>query len=87
MNPSSRGLKGFKRGHLNLAIAGGNPGQNLLMGSGCNYSSCASPPNYESDVYPTYSQWTWIVTSTVGVGNNSWTAQPIRAQRTLVFYR
>ncbi len=88
INPASRLLKGFKRGHLNCAVTGGNPGNNLVIGSGCNYGSCTSPPTWESDVYPTYSTWTWRLTATAGKGNNFLTnCYPIRAVRTRIYYR
>ena len=91
MEPDHRGLRGFKRGNLNCTALSGNPGKNLVMGVGCNYGSC---PGYNglhafegNDIFPTYSQWTWQIISSVGVGNNAWNNGPIREDRTLLFYR
>ncbi len=93
VDPAYRGLRGHKRGFLTCTVASGNPGNKLVVGAGCNYGSCNPKGNYnprqpwDSDVYPTYSAWTWRVVATAGNGNNQWTSGPIREDRTLVFYR
>ena len=92
IDPDYRGLRGRKRGHIRCTVASGNPGNTLVIGSGCNYSSCkakGSGPSQEWDtnVYPTYSQWTWRLTATAGNGNNTWNNGPFQEDRTLMFFR
>ena len=91
INPGYRGLKGFKRGFLNLTIVNSGCcnccGNNIVMGSGCNYASCTSPLQWDTDIYPRWSYWTYNLTSTAGMGNDYWAIGPFREDRTQVYYR
>lgn len=92
IDPEYRGLRGRKRGHIHCTISGGNPGITFVAGAGCNYSSCKSKgagdsQHWDTNVYPTYSQWTWRLTATAGNGNNTWNNGPFQEDRTLVFFR
>lgn len=87
INPGPRGLRGFKRGHIKCDVSGSDPGISFVMGAGCNYDSCTSTPQYEYDLYPTYSAWTWNLTATVGGGNNMWRGGPYRGDRVQLYYR
>jgi hypothetical protein len=91
VDPTHRSLRGFKRGVLNCTVQTGNPGKNFVMGVGCNYGSCPTwnaLHDFEgTDVFPTYSQWTWKIVASAGIGNNTWNNGPIREDRTLMFYR
>jgi len=89
-----RGLNGYKRGWIWCTVNGGSgtSGVSLVMGTGCNYASCPSrgwPFNHswDSNVFPTWSQWTMRLVSTAGNGNGSWKAGPFEEDRTLIFYR